>query len=52
MIRPFKATMISKPTERSIWKLLKVNGDSRTETVHFWHYLGKAQMCLGAVDFV
>ena len=36
LLRPFEATMIRKPTERSIWKLLKVNGGSRTETAHFW----------------
>ena len=46
MLRPFEATMICKPTERSIWKQLKVNGGSRTEIAHFWHYVGKAKICI------
>ena len=51
MLRPFEATMIHKPTECSVWKLLKVNDGSRTEIVHLWPYLGKAQMCLGGSRF-
>ena len=51
LLRPFEATMIRKPTERSIWKQLKVNDGSRTEIVHLWPYLGKAQMCLGGSRF-
>ena len=50
LLRPFEGTMICKPTERSVQKLLKVNG-SRIEVVHFWHYVGKAQMCLGGSRF-